>query len=400
MTLPVLDKRYIVVSSAFVIQGVMIGILFAYGVLFTALESELGWSRTLLSASFSVSFLVMGIGGILVGRLNDRLGPRLLMTLSGICFGVGYAAMYFMSAPWHLFILYGLLVGAGTGAHDVITLSTVARWFDRRRGLMTGVVKVGTACGQMTIPVLVSTLLLTVGWREACLVIGLGATLLLLLAAQGLQRNPIEDGGARTGPSPEPEPGLRFADAARSRPFWTLCAVQFCFLPTLVTVPVHIVPHAIDLGMGQAQAALVLSVMGACSVAGRLAIGAGADRLGSRKALMACLAVLIASLGILQLIQATWPLYLFAAIYGIAHGGLFTVVSLVVAEYFGTAAHGAIFGAVLFFGTLGGAVGPLLAGQAFDVLGSYSVAFTTLTAMAGLALVFVSTLRHQSAAAP
>ena len=399
------DQRYTVVASAFTIQGVMIGTLFAYGVLFKDLETELGWSRTLLSASFSVCFVVTGVCGVLAGRLNDRLGPRVVMTVSGISFGLGYAGLYFVSAPWHLFALYGVLVGIGMSTHDVVTLSTVARWFDRRRGLMTGVVKVGTACGQMTIPVLTSVLMVTLGWRLTCAVMGLAALVILLIAAQGLRRSPqaaaapAGAGGSTSPASGTGELGASFADAVRSRPFWTFCAVQFCFLPTLVTIPVHIVPHAMDLGMSAGRAATILTVVGAASVIGRLSIGACADRLGGRVAMMLCLVVLITSLAALPFIGEASLLFAFAAVYGIAHGGLFTVVSLVVAEYFGTVSHGALFGAVLFFGTLGGAVGPLLAGQSFDALGSYDMAFFTLTALGLLALVLVASLPGRTAQA-
>ncbi|MGI9334969.1 MAG: MFS transporter, partial [Gammaproteobacteria bacterium] len=102
-------RRYGVAAAAFVIQGVVIGSLFAYGVFFKSLEAELGWSRTLLSASTSLSFLVMGTLAILGGRLNDRFGPRWVLSASGLCFGLGYGLMYYVNAPWQLFAFYGVL---------------------------------------------------------------------------------------------------------------------------------------------------------------------------------------------------------------------------------------------------------------------------------------------------
>ena len=153
------DNRYLIVLSAFLIQVVMVGCMFAYGVFFKALEADLNWSRTTLSATYSISFLVIGVLGILAGRFSDRFGPRWVLRIAGVLFGLGYALMYFISSPWQMYLFYGLLVGAGISAHDVVLLSTVARWFDKRRGIMTGIVKIGAACGQMTIPLLAVVLI-------------------------------------------------------------------------------------------------------------------------------------------------------------------------------------------------------------------------------------------------
>jgi len=169
-----------------------------------------------------------------------------------------------------------------------------------------------------------------------------------------------------------------------------ICAIQFLFFPTLTTIPLHIVVHGMDLGMSAAQAAILLSVMGTASVAGRLSIGTLADRIGGRRALIVCFGPIIASLLAFLFIAAPGMLFAAVAVYGFSHGGFFTIMSPTVAEYFGLRAHGAIFGLVLFFGTIGGAAGPVLAGQVFDRTASYTPAFATLAVMAvlGLALAF------------
>ncbi len=150
--------------------------------------------------------------------------------------------------------------------------------------------------------------------------------------------------------------------------------------------------------MTPALAAILLSVMGAASVAGRLSVGALVDRIGGKRALVLCFVPLIASLLAFLLISAPWVLFAAVAVYGFAHGGFFTVMSPTVAEYFGLQAHGAIFGFVLFFGTIGGAAGPILAGRIFDLMNSYDPAFATLAALAtlGLALVLRLPSSHPS----
>jgi MFS family permease len=137
---------------------------------------------------------------------------------------------------------------------------------------------------------------------------------------------------------------------------------------------------------------MVLSVLGASSIVGRLLVGYLIDRFGARLILCTCLLGLLASLTILRF--SVLPLWLFpvALVYGVAHGGLFTAVSPSVAEYFGMKSHGAIFGTVVFFGTLSGAAGPVVAGMLFDRFHTYDLAFTILAVLAMFGLLLASSL--------
>jgi len=392
---------YNIVAAGFSIQGVVIGILFAYGVFFKEFQAEFGWSRATIAGASSLAFLIMGAAGVLAGRLNDRIGPRILIAFSGFALGAGYLLMSFMQAPWQLYLIYGLLVGVGYCTHDVITLSTIARWFVKRRGMMTGIVKVGTGCGQLFVPLIATALIAAFGWRPSCLIIGAAALASLVALAQLMRRDPrsmdlLPDGGSGVSNGTvtvDDEVGLTLAEAARTRQFWTLCIGEFAVFSCLLTVVVHIVPHARDLGLQPAIAAGVLSTIGGVSMLGRLAMGTVNDGIGGKRSLLICFTILTCGLIWLQLSTAAWMLYLFAVIYGFAHGGLFTVMSPMVAEMFGTGSHGLLFGIVLFSGTLGGAMGPLMAGYIFDLTGSYGLVFVILTAMAVGGFLLIATLR-------
>jgi len=388
---------YNIVAASFVVQGVMIGSMFAYGVFFGEFEKEFGWSRATISGASSLAFFIMGLLAIVAGRLNDRIGPRILISGSAVCFGVGYALLSRLDAPWQLFLFYGVLAGIGFSTHDVVTLSTVARWFVRRRGLMTGITKVGTGTGQLLVPVAAVLLIGAYGWRNAALVMGTASVLILLVAAQVMRRDPgvvgqHADGAETGGPvarSASQAVELTLREAALTRQFWLLCTSQLAVMFCLLTVMVHIVPHAMDQGLVPTVAALILSVIGAVSIAGRLVIGALVDRLGGRRSLLICFVILLSSFVLLQAASAAWMLFAFAVVYGFAHGGFFTVMSPTLAEFFGTASHGVIFGVVLFSGTVGGAFGPLLAGGLFDVSGSYDTVFMILTGAGLLGLIAV-----------
>lgn len=391
---------YRIISASFVIQGVTIGGVFAYGVLFKELEAEFGWSRAAIAGASSMAMIVMGMMAVVAGRLNDLIGPRWLLTASALFYGLGFLLFSALQTQWQLYLFYGLLVGIGLCTHDVVTLSTVARWFARRRGFVSGIVKSGTGTGQLLIPLAVAALVAAFGWRSACVIFGAAALLLLAVAAQLMRRDP-ESVGLRSEesaqhivqPPSEVLHGEPQAEARVRRPLlWLLCGVQFLVFSCLVTTQVHIAAHATDLGLSRATAAGVLSTVGGVSVLGRLMIGGLIDRMGGRRALIACFSTLLVSFVWLQFATAPWSLFAFAALYGLAHGGFFTVMSPTVAEYFGVRAHGALFGMVLLFGSIGGALGPLLAGASFDASGSYRIAFLTLGAIAIAGLILVVTL--------
>jgi MFS family permease len=391
---------YTIVAAGFSVQAVCIGAMFTYGVFFKEFQAVFGWSRAMISGASSLAFLVMGAAGILAGTLNDRVGPRIIITLSGTSLGLGYILMAHLHMPWQLYLFYGVLVGIGFSTHDVITLSTVARWFVVRRGMMSGIVKVGTGAGQLLVPLIASGLITVFGWRHAYLIIGAVSLVALVAVAQLMRRDPGDlglqpDGGHCPTPCSvlNTFPSVSLPAAARTLQFWTLCAAEFAIFFCLLTTIVHIVPHARDQGLEPTVAAAVLSTIGGVSMLGRIVMGTANDGIGGKKSLIICFIILIGSLIWLQVAVKAWMLFVFAVIYGFAHGGLFTVMSPTVAELFGTGSHGLLFGMVLFSGTIGGSLGPLLTGSIFDVTGSYRVAFTVLTALAAMGLVSIITLR-------
>ncbi len=391
---------YNIVAASFVIQGVCIGALFAYGVFFKELQTELGWSRATISGASSLAFLIMGIVGVPVGRLNDRIGPRVLIVFTGLAFGLGYLLMSGMQSQWQLFLFYGGLVGIGLSAHDIVTLSTVARWFVRRRGMMTGIVKLGTGFGQLLVPLIASALIAAYGWRISCFVLGAGVLVAMVGWAQAMRRGPQEmgllpDGDVNptgSGGIGYEEAGIPLKEAVRMIPFWIMSVTWFTVFFCLLTIIVHIVPHARDLGLSPSLAAGVLSMIGGVSMIGRFVMGAANDKIGGKRSLTVCLIILFCSLLILQTATQAWMLFIFAAVYGFAHGGLFTVVSPAMAELFGTGSHGVLYGIVLFSGSIGGAAGPVLAGRIFDMTDTYRSVFMVLTGLAVAGFILITLL--------
>jgi MFS family permease len=361
--------RYIIAAACFGTQAVGVGLFVSYGVFINPLIEEFGWSRAAISGASSLSFFLMGLLGVYVGRLNDTIGPRKVMLVTTCFIGLGFFLTSKTQSIWQLYLFYGILAGIGYSAIDVIALSTTARWFVKKRGSVTGLVKVGTGAGQLIVPLTASLLITGFGWRRAFVAIGIFGMLLLILISRLLRRDPEEVGlNAKEKASPKTKvkvfegTDLSFDQAIRTHQFWLIFIVNFIVVYCLLIILVHIVPFTRDLGVSAAKAAGVLSTIGGVSMLGRFSAGLFIDRFNSRLCMIVCFVLLISTLLWLQMADELWMIYLFAACYGIAHGGFFTAISPIAAEYFGIGAHGVLFGTIVFSGCFGGSIGPIVAG--------------------------------------
>ena len=391
---------YVIVAACFSIQAIGVGTYISYGVFFNQLSSEFGWSRATISGASSAAFFLMGLLGIFVGRLNDRIGPRTVMTVTSSFFGLGLLLMSRLDAAWQLYLFYGVIFGIGLSSIDVIALSTTARWFVKKRGVMTGIVKVGTGMGQLMIPLVASMLIKSYGWRTSYLIIGVAGFLLLVSITQLLRRDPSQMGlllnYEKKMSMDNPgliRVGLSLHEAVHTRQFWMICAVNLVIVFCLMIIMVHIVPYARDIEVSALRAASVLSTIGGVSMIGRFITGIAIDRIGSKRVIIVCFILLMVELLWLQMANDLWMLYLFAVFYGITHGGFFTAISPIVAEFFGISAHGVLFGIVAFSGTIGGAIGPFVAGYIFDITAGYSLAFWLGTLVSTLGLMLIVLLK-------
>lgn len=388
---------YVIVALGFIIQAVFWGTYRSFGLFFTPLLNEFDWTRAEVAGAASMGWLIVGLMNFPSGATVDRFGPRLTLTIGGFCFGLGYLLMSGVNGLWQVYLFYTVMA-VGMSAADVVPLSTIARWFARSRGTVTGIAKVGTGVGMIAIPLFSSHLIESYGWRTAYIVLGGTAIVILVALAQFIKRDPAKMGLKAFGldrvvsTEKTPEEGTLLRKALHIRQFQTICAVYFLVTTIAEVVMIHTVPLAMDLGVSSAGAAGILSTIGATSILARAIIGVTIDRLGSKKALLLCFIPLLSSLVWLQFVDSLWMLYAFAILYGLSHGGFFTLIAPVVAQLFGTVSHGALFGVIMAGNGVGGAIGPVLTGRAFDVFGSYRLPFLVLIGMAVAALLLVTSL--------
>ncbi|MFC1995793.1 MFS transporter [Chloroflexota bacterium] len=391
---------YIIVLAGFIVMCLTWGIFHSFAVFFEPVLNEFGWTRAMTSAAYSLSYILFGLLGIPMGRLNDRFGPRIIMVGSGLLLGFGYLLMSQVNFIWQLYLFFGVMIGIGMGATWVPVISTVARWFVRRRGMMTGIVISGMGLGTLIIPPVVTWLISSYGWRTSFILVGIAALLLITLAGYFLRRDPVQMGQSPYGENEIKEEniyletrGFSLREAVYTRQFWLLCGMFLITGYFIHTILVHIVIHATGLGISATNAANILATMGGVSILGMIIMGSVGDKLGNRLSAITCFIIIAIILFWLIPVREAWMLYLLVAIFGFGTGGLDTLLSPIVAELFGLTSHGVIMGIIIFSLTIGGAIGPVLAGHIFDITNSYQLAFLITATTATMGAIMILLLR-------
>jgi MFS family permease len=385
---------YIVVVAASLTMLMGFSIYSAFGVFFKPVLTDFGWTRAMTAGAFSLSMILTGMLGIVMGGLTDRLGPRIVMTFCGLFLGLGYLLMSQVSAIWQFYLFYGVIIGTGMGGMWVPPLSIVARWFVKRRSLMTGIVLVGSGIGGFIGPPVISRLISAYDWRLSYIIVGSICLLVVILAAQFLRRDPDQMRQVPFGESGEGERGfklearaLSLKEAIYTKQLWLVFSMLFCSGLCIGTVMVHIVPHATDVGISAVSAANFLATIWGVGIIGNFVLGSVGDRLGSKHVFIISFVLTAAVLFGLARATEVWMLYLFAVSLGFARGGMGTAQSPLVAELFGLRSHGMIFGLAGFGWACGAATGPFVAGYIFDVTTSYQMAFLISAAIGVIGLI-------------
>lgn len=395
---------YIIVLCAFISMVAILILPYSYGVFFKPMATELGWNRTVVSGAYSLSRIVAGLISIPMGILIDRTGARLVLIICGLVSGLGFLLVSQIDAIWQLFLVYGVIVGLGSGIFAPM-VSLVAKWFVKKRAVMSGVVISGLGVATIVGPPVTNILVSTYGWRPSYIIGGLMVAAIVIIAAQFMRRDPHQTGqlvyGEKPG-APKVEvvtDSLSLRQALATRQFWMFCLMSFCYAFSYMGMTIHIVPYATDIGIDTASAASILATIGGTMVIGLVLMGTLGDKIGNKKTIIIGFILMSAAMTMLLCIKELGHFYLFAVIFGLAMSGISSQRPPMVATMFGIKSHGLIFGTIDNSFMLGAAAGPLMAGYLFDITGSYLAVFILNTAIAILGLILIISLRLKTSQA-
>jgi sugar phosphate permease len=403
-----------IVVAGFGLEALIGALLFhAYGAYVVLLREEFGWSKTLLSAAFSMARAESGILGPLQGWLTDRFGPRALMRVGTVIFGVGFLLFSQVRSAASFFVTFFLMaLGSSLTGYFPISVALVS-WFKRRRALALSLSSTGMAVGGLLTQV-VALSLTRFGWRWTAFASGIVILLLGLPVAQVVRHrpepyglrpdgDPADPDAARAPGSPVP-PAIHRAsadftvrEAVRTPAFWFISLGHGSALLVVSAVLVHLVVHVTErLGYSLHQGVAVVALMTAMQMVGQLGGGWAGDRFSKRAIVVLCMAGHAVALSLLASATAFWMVALFAVLHGLAWGIRGPLMSAIRADYFGSAAFGTITGVSSMIVMLGMMGGPLIAGILADRTGSYAAGFGLLAALVAVGSVFFVLARRPS----
>lgn len=395
---------WVLVAVGFLVLFFRSGARSSLGLFIDPLETQFGWSRASISLAVSISLLLYAIFQGVTGWFVDRYGPRAVIALGALATGASTMALAAMTSLWQLYVLFGVVGSFGMAATAIPAHSTlISRWFTQHRARALSLTVSGMAVGQMLLIPLAMKWVLDWGWRAAflysgglILVVSFPLAVLLIrdrppVLAREADRVLVPGPPTVASPTSVPWPGVLHTGT-----FWSLSAAYFTCGFTVHFIGTHLVPLAAQAGIGQMAAASSFGFMGAMTLAGLLATGLFADRLGQKNALAA--AYFLRGTGFVALFFATTPLWLYVAVAIIGFSFLITdpLTNSIAASHFGTWHLGTILGLIAGAHQLGGSLGAYLGGALFDWTGSYTPMLTLTTVM----LLGAATLSWRLRASP
>ena len=426
-----------VALTSFVVLFSIVGLaLYGLPLYYDFFVRDFGWSRTQVTSGNALSKLVVGpLFGFVAGWLVDRFGPRRLMLAGILMAGVALIGLGRMTALWMFYLFYLLnalgYVCGGPLPNQVL----LSRWFEVARGRAMGFAYLGIGVGGALVPLVSASLVAAFGWRIALQVLGLLIIVLALPFAYAVRESPgVEDARLKGSRSDERapacsednvvarrlqpggsiddhdrarrlQPGGSIDDHDRARglqpggsivailmtpAFYLLALGSMCSIAAVGGANQHLKLYlSLDRGYSQGEAARIISLVLAISIAGRLLMGWLADRMAKKHVMLLIYLLVAVSIPLLFLATSGTAMYAFAVVFGLGLGGEYLIIPLIAAELFGVSVLGRLLGVVLTADGVAEAVSPMLVGYLRDVSGSYRVGFFWLivVALAGAAAV-------------
>jgi MFS family permease len=379
-------RRRLTVAALFVVTCGIATPLAAFGVFLPVLAEAFGWSRGAISTALSINLVLGGLTGLGIGALSDRHEPRVLLVPTVALAAAGFALVSTVGALWQLYLVVGVLGGLGMSSFYLLSATTVAHWFDERRGLALAFVLVGFNLGYIGGGPLAAWLIAAAGWRRAYALLGGGCGLITVIAALYVRLpRPSEATALRVPSAPDHamavstdaghRRGVTLREALADSRQWCLNLAWLLLGALAFMVTVHIVPFARDQGVSLGGASLALTAYGIGSVGGRVAAGVLSDRVGTLTTMRVAYALQALSLVALLWLPSREMLLGSLAAFGAGFAAADTMIAKAIPEVFGVRAIGAIMGVLTLGWRTGAAVGPAAAGFLYDMSGSYAVPF-------------------------
>ena len=355
-------------------------IFYGFTAFFEPIAAEFSWSYTQISFAVSLRGLEMGIFAPLVGFFADYFGPRKVLFSGVIITGCG---LILLGQTQSLAMFYGAFVllafGAG-GCTTVVTMTAVANWFRKKAGIALGIVSSGIGAGGLMV-LLIVRLIDLYQWRTTLIILGVGLWIVGIPLSLVIRHRPERYGylpdGEVPGTSSQSQKiqdngvEIELKQALKMRTFMYLNLVEFVRMMILITVITHIMPYLSSVGMPRTTASLVAAAIPLIGIIGRFGFGWLGDIRNKKHVMAITMGLIILGVLALSFVHMRWIIIPFLILFSLGHGGSMVIRAAIVREYFGRDSFGKMLGILMGSASIGGIIGPTLAGLSFDTWGSY-----------------------------
>jgi MFS family permease len=401
-----------IVGASFLILFFNAGARFSIGVIFKPLISEFGWTRSQVSLAFLVNMTVFALSLVVVGRVYDRYGPKWVIVISTIFLSTGYLAVSFISTFSQFLFFYGVLVAVGLGGtSSPLVAALTSKWFVVRRGLAISVALSGSCMGQFLLIPLITTFVLSYGWRVSYFSIGLIMLVVNIGLALGIIRGDPEDLGRKPFGSEKGDEDempqnqvpakmqirdLDLRGAMGSSSFWLFTFVMFVCGSGDFLVITHLIPFVTDHGVSPATAGHMLAWYGLFSLAGLLIVGPATDVIGNKAPVVFTFVLRFFLFMMILKYQNMVSFYIFSMFFGFTFLITAPIATTLSGKLFGFTHVGVLTGFISTIHHLGGGIWAYVGGWSFDHTGDYGLAFALSSAMALAAFLCSLFIREKS----
>lgn len=403
-----MHRAWLVAGAGFVALLAAAAIRATFGILMLPLMDEFGWSHGAISTAASINLVVFGLSAPFAASLMERFGVRRVVVSSLALIVASAATMTAVRSLWELYVVWGLVAGAATGAVAPVLAATITgRWFAEKRGLVLGLLTAANSTGQLVFLPLMAHLV-KIDWRWTMAVVGGAALLAVLAVLAGLSDRPSYLGLAPYGGRPEVAPtGSRpsapavLREVARDPVFLALVGSFFvCGATTVGLIAVHLIPAAHDHGIQAGEAASLMAAMGVLDIAGTTGSGFLTDRFDARRLLVVYYTGRGVSLLLLPMALSSrgFVLTAFTIFYGLDWIATVPPTVALVTQRFGRTLGTVSFGWIFAAHQLGGAAAALAAGVVRDASGTYDGVFFVSALLCLAAALIIARIRARSLA--
>ena len=394
---------WVVLACSLISFYVAGSIFFGFTAFFEPIAEEFYWSYTQISFAVSLRGLEMGIFAPIVGFLVDRFGPRKVIFSGTIMVGIGLISLSFTQS---LAMFYGAILllafGAG-GCTSVVTMTAVVNWFHKKAGIALGVA--GSGIGASGLMVLLIVYLIDLyHWRTTLIILALGMWAIGIPLSLVIRNKPEDYGYLPDGQTQavsvqnheihEKNVEISLKEALKQKTFLYLNLVEALRMMTLMAVFTHVMPYLSSVGMQRASASIIAGAIPVLSIIGRFGFGWLGDYYDKKHVMMLTLGLIILGILAFSFMHMRWMIVPFLLLFPLGHGGSMVLRGSILREYFGRNSFGKMIGIIMGSSSIGGIVGPTLAGWSYDTWGSYQHIWYVFAGLLIIALIFTCGLKR------